>query len=251
MSKKREKSAYFISVFLLALVLAACGSSVDNIHISSDSQMVSTDSSDAIWVPSEDSEGNPGEDDSVLKQIEASLVYVVCKDRMGSGVIYKETENAYIILTAGHVISEDENSAHITFPDGTTVLGEIISNAKGRDLAFCRVEKPAGVHEPVVIEKTACDVLKSSDEVYASGQGYLVPATIYSGQVVAVNIFSEDLQKNVITTSAKCQPGMSGGGLFDAKGRFLGLIVAMTEEQEAVAIPYISILAESMLLGLE
>ena len=58
--------------------------------------------------------------------------------------------------------------------------------------------------------------------------------TASAGLVASPETFSEDFNQDVIYCYLDVNEGMSGGGLFDYKGRYLGLLLGGSDEGEGV-----------------
>ena len=50
----------------------------------------------------------------------------------------------------------------------------------------------------------------------------------------------------VIWLDMECFPGMSGGGVFDSGGNFLGVVCAISDAGETAVIPYLTIYAKDL-----
>jgi len=59
---------------------------------------------------------------------------------------------------------------------------------------------------------------------------------LYSGVVVSTDIYVTNLDSNMIYCYCYAQPGMSGGGIFDSKGHYIGMLTGGTSNDEAVAV---------------
>ncbi len=69
---------------------------------------------------------------------------------------------------------------------------------------------------------------------------------VAEGYVKDVWIYSQDLQEMVIWLDMECFPGMSGGGVFDSVGNFLGVVCAISDAGETAVIPYLTIYAKDL-----
>ena len=139
----------------------------------------------------------------------------------GSGVII--TEDGYII-TNHHVI-EGATNISVTLRNGSTYPATLIGLDDQLDVALLKVE---------ATDLTAASISTSSDlmvgqSVVAIGNplGQL-GGTVTDGIISALdrNITLDGETMNLLQTNAAVNPGNSGGGLFDAQGNLIALVVA-------------------------
>ena len=75
----------------------------------------------------------------------------------------------------------------------------------------------------------------------ADGELLEIPGTlIYSW------IYAEDFSQYMMLVDGESFPGMSGGGVFDEDGNFLGILCGVNDAGESAAVPLSIILAEYM-----
>lgn len=181
-------------------------------------------------------------------EIDGRMVRILSGDKIGSGVVYKETDTEWIIVTAGHV-TPDKNNVFVSF------CGEIGRTADSvrttnSDLVFVIVDKSDFTAEEaanirsVTIDKEKYDELMVGDAVKAVGSYHEIAKDICEGTVKEKLIFASSINEMVIMAKMKCFAGMSGSGLFDVEGNFLGIVCAVGEEDETAIIPLITILAK-------
>ena len=91
-----------------------------------------------------------------------------------------------------------------------------------RDLCLLKV---ANFTAPAVAQRSVKD-LKVGERVYAIGNPQGLEVTLSEGLVSGLRPWSENADpgaNTVVQTSAPISPGSSGGGLFDAEGRLIGI----------------------------
>ena len=59
---------------------------------------------------------------------------------------------------------------------------------------------------------------------------------VYAGVVELPSVYSEDFGREMIVCYCSVDPGMSGTGLFDEAGNYLGMLLGTTDEGEAVCL---------------
>ena len=161
----------------------------------------------------------------------------------GSGVIL--TADGYI-ATCAHVV-DGAKSLTVTLNDDSSYEATIIGTDPRNDLAIIKIE--AEGLTPAALGDS--DMLTVGEDVIAIGNplGEL-RGTATSGIVSAVkrSITVEGTDMELIQTDAAISPGNSGGGLFNASGRLLGIVNAKVSDTSAeglgFAIPVNSVVKE-------
>jgi S1-C subfamily serine protease len=155
--------------------------------------------------------------ESVFSEVASSVARVQVMDAtnrmvvIGSGVVI---DNA-VVLTNCHVVMR---GAKLTVKIGNAVMPATIQLAD-EALDLCRLTVP-GLRAPAVTIGTVAS-LRTGQRVYAVGAPEGLELTISDGIVSALRKVDEG---TVIQTTAPISPGSSGGGLFDASGRLVGVM---------------------------
>ena len=180
---------------------------------------------------------------------EPVVVQVVAGNLKGSGVVYQKMEDSLIIVTAAHVLEQGMESVTVTFSDELEVTTDDCYISGHSDLAFVNIplsslpKNKQKKYIQVQIDKAAFDGLQDGDEVLF--QGATRDADIpYMGTVWESWIFAEDFGQYMMIIQGDVEPGMSGGGVFDPAGNFLGIICGESENGEVAAVPLSIIEAE-------
>ena len=161
----------------------------------------------------------------------------------GSGVIL--TEDGYI-ATCAHVV-DGAKSVKVTLNDDTAYDATIVGTDSRNDIAIIKIDA-TGLTPAVVGDSQTLTV---GSEVIAIGNplGEL-RGTATAGIISATNrtIEVEGQAMTLIQTDAAISPGNSGGGLFDATGKLIGIVNAKVSDSRAeglgFAIPVNSVLDE-------
>lgn len=169
---------------------------------------------------------------------------------LGSGILYKQEEECLVILTAAHVLADVAEVVKVTFVDGWVVESTDFQLSKMADTAVVRVsldqippDQAAGYYLANV-DKTIYDDILSEDCCIVMGCRTGVAEDAYEGIVLEPWIYVEDYSQYMMWVSAAGKPGMSGGGLFDKRGRFLGILSGRSEDGEWAVVPLGFVLAE-------
>ena len=161
----------------------------------------------------------------------------------GSGVIL--TTDGYI-ATCAHVV-DGAKKLTVTLNDDTSYEATIVGTDARNDLAIIKIE--AEGLTPAVLGDS--DMLTVGEDVIAIGNplGEL-RGTATSGIISAVKrtVTVENTEMELIQTDAAISPGNSGGGLFNASGRLIGIVNAKVSDTSAeglgFAIPVNSVVKE-------
>lgn len=185
------------------------------------------------------------------EEMEISLVQVriedvtnnMCKNA-GTGVVYHVSDAGIWIATAAHVLEgkSDEDVITVTVGKKTMQCHKWAEDSE-TDLAFCFFEhegisqESMPVFVPIKTDKTSYDVMVEDTPITAVGysDGELVQC---GGGLTNAWIYVEHFAQHMILAECEVYPGMSGGGLYDDAGNFIGMICGGNEEGEMVAVPW-------------
>ncbi len=140
------------------------------------------------------------------------------RDPEGAGVAV--LDGGYI-ATNVHVLGEAKN-VDIVLTDGRVLAAEIVGREAATDIALLKAPVPLPVTPsaaPPGLGRPVCAVGNPF------GLGLSVTCGVVSATGRAGTGFNEI--EDFIQTDASVNPGGSGGGLFDAEGRFVGLVSAI------------------------
>ncbi len=170
-----------------------------------------------------------------------SLVGIRAGDLQGSGIIYEETEDKMLILTAGHVLEHNTGEIRVTFPDETVAQASGTVKAESSDLAFVWVDKTLLSEStweaclPADTDRDAFDALEVYEDVWMYGGTTAKPVYAF---VVEPWIYVEDFSQYMLLLQGLMEPGMSGGGAFTEDGVFLGILCGADEDGKVAVVPY-------------
>ncbi len=147
---------------------------------------------------------------------EDSVVYIQTDKMQGSGVILS-TDG--LIVTNYHVI-KNASSMQIIFHDNQIYqdVVTIVGLSPAEDIALLKINKKG--LSPALVSHT----YNTDDAVTAIGSPHGDRNKMTTGTITAFN-------KGIISTTAEIAPGSSGGGLFDAQGRLIGITYSYGNEQ--------------------
>lgn len=178
------------------------------------------------------------------------MVQLEAGQLLGSGVIFGAEEGILRIVTAGHVLAEAEKGVKVTFADGWETQSSDFTVWEQWDLALVYVplelisSKRLEGYMAANVEKDAYDGLQAGDGCIVMGSRTGVAEEAYEGVVLEPWIYMEDYGQYMMWVQAYGQPGMSGGGVFDRQGRFLGILSGVNEDGEWAAVPLAVLLSQ-------
>lgn len=143
--------------------------------------------------------------------------YRLPREAEGMGVVMTPARE---IATAAHVVWQAE-SITITDLKGTKARARIVCIDKAVDIALLRVERPpkhfATIRARPAVKGEPVDVV----EPLEPGE----EPSVASGVIEATRWTVNGVPVAVIFSGIKGEKGMSGGGLFDAAGDLLGIVI--------------------------
>ena len=153
------------------------------------------------------------------------------RESQGSGFVV--TKSGYI-LTSAHVVTDvaesgkatEASSVYIAFRDGDRIEAEIVGWDGYDDVALLRVDPKAHALEPVPLGDSSR--VRAGDPVAAMGSPFGNEDSITVGVVSAIRRSIDSLVSiyrvvDAIQIDAPITHGNSGGPLFDARGRVIGI----------------------------
>ncbi len=162
---------------------------------------------------------------------------------VGSGLVYQVSEDVVWIATAAHVLEDKAAADEIVLKyDDRELICERWMVDKETDLSFLKISKQEAEAlglfcKAISTDKTGYDALTEGMPVVA--RGYLAGSlTEYSGTLEEPWIYVEDFAQYMMVARCEVRQGMSGGGLYDSEGYFIGMICGGNEEGELVAVPW-------------
>ena len=153
------------------------------------------------------------------------------RESQGSGFV---VTNSGYILTSAHVVTDvaesgkatEASNVYIAFRDGDRIEAEIIGWDGYDDVALLRVDPKAHALEPVPLGDSSR--VRAGDPVAAMGSPFGNEDSIAVGVVSAIRRSIDSLVSiyrvvDAIQIDAPITHGNSGGPLFDARGRVIGI----------------------------
>jgi S1-C subfamily serine protease len=149
-----------------------------------------------------------------------SVVEVRSGAGQGSGVVVAPRG---LIVTNQHVVGNADRVTVVT-ADNREIPAVVEVRDTAQDLAILRPNGVAGPGAQIAAEPDGG--LRVGDQVFAIGSPFNLPGTVTAGVVSTLGRMNGS-GVPMIQTDAPINPGNSGGGLFDLRGRLVGIPTAI------------------------
>lgn len=176
-----------------------------------------------------------------LESVQGSCVRVQANGHHGSGIIFKMTEDEMIIATNRHVLQYWDEDSYVTFFNGAVGNGRAVALSEKADVGFISIYTAFLTEE----ERKDLRAVDTVDEPPGAGTKiYMIDMAsdvwnpvVYEGKVLEPQRYLEDFGMEMLYGEAASKPGMSGTGVFDVNGQFLGMLTGGTDANEIAAVP--------------
>lgn len=180
-----------------------------------------------------------------FEKVLSSCVRIQVEGHYGSGSIYKMTEQEVVIATNRHVLQYWNEDSYVTFMNGASVPGRLLGVSDTADVGFVAVSvQEIGyeliwfLHTVRCMEPGETGALEQGDAYFAVNMSSRGQAPVCcEGVVVEPQIWLDAFQMPMLLGKGEAVPGMSGGGIFDLHGSYLGMVTGGTEEGITAAVP--------------
>lgn len=127
-------------------------------------------------------------------------------------------------MTAAHVVNSADE-VMIVLVDDSVYEGRVISTSAITDLALIQIDKPPT--KLTYVELSDSDKVDIGEEVFVIGAPYGVAHTLSAGNLSGRHIDTSDdtlVDTEFLQTDAAINQGNSGGPLFTASGKLIGIV---------------------------
>lgn len=170
-----------------------------------------------------------------------SCVRIQANGHYGSGSIWAFDENKITIVTNEHVLQYWDEDSYVTFFSGVSGSGQVTGVSKQADVGFLCINAADLSAE----ELSRLSVIEVSDTVPERGDWFFMAdvasdiwnPVFYQGQVLEPLKYLEDFGREMIYGDSTFRAGMSGSGVFDAEGKYIGMLTGGTDQNEIAAVP--------------
>lgn len=146
-----------------------------------------------------------------------------------------------LVVTAAHIAKDRRFAAEVTTADGKVHQATILDVAPARELALLKIAPGPGVEAP---ERADPESLRAGQPVVAIGTPDNVPGVVSFGRILNPRrtdriAYAEYGFDDAIELAMEIEPGHSGGPVFDAEGRLIG-VLASFGLGDTRRVPYVS-----------
>lgn len=146
-----------------------------------------------------------------------------------------------LVVTTAHIAKDRRFAAEVTTMDGRTHQATIIDVAPARELALLKVDAGASLVGPELADP---EFLTAGEPVFGIGTPNNVPGVVSFGHVISPRrseriSYAEYGFDDAIKLAMEIEPGHSGGPVFDARGRLVG-VLASFGLGDTRRVPYVS-----------
>ena len=194
-----------------------------------------------------------------FEKVLCSCVRIQVNGHYGSGSIYKMLENEVIIVTNRHVLQYWNDDSYVTFFNGRVSDGNLLGTSKEADLGFISIPTDNFTYDELLAFRNIRMIRETESGDYEKetfGEGrrifmvdmaskWNVPV-MKEGEVISLSVYLEDFQTQMLYAKGNAVPGMSGSGVFDGYGNYLGMLTGGTDQGEIAAVPAGTIYGEYM-----
>lgn len=196
-----------------------------------------------------------GTEDGLMQSLSAA-VQIFADNHHGSGVIYGQKDDGIVVVTAAHVIPSDCQKIKIVFRDGEEAVCTEYRLIEEADCAFLTIKEeiqPLDCQEKYGIvkkDREVFDAIQSEEGVFMVDYEAENDLGCRFAMVIENWIYVEDFGTHMMLVSGEAHSGMSGCGVFEENGCFLGILCGANDKGELAVLPYSRIETEfTKLLG--
>lgn len=179
------------------------------------------------------------------EMVKDCVVRVNMGNAYGSGVIWQFTNDSVIIATNAHVLEYwDDILGFIHFSKGYFVNARVLGASDVYDVGFLIVDREALGYEALESLRhvgTDADIyeqLSAGDALFCVGAGREIgDAEYHEGTVENKSEYIDEFNNKMLYGYSYAKAGMSGGGVFDGYGHFIGMLTGGTQRNEIAAVP--------------
>lgn len=183
--------------------------------------------------------------EAAFENVKGCVVRIDMGKAYGSGVIFQMTADGAVIATNRHVLAYwREESGVVRFPAGYYAGASVLGSAESCDVGFLLVEKEtlgfgtASGLRSAFVEERVCDSLQGGETIFCLGAAPEEEETIFQEAVLEdTDRYIEIFGGEMLYGRGFAREGMSGGGIFDTRGRLVGLLAGGTDQNEIAGVP--------------
>ncbi len=174
------------------------------------------------------------------------IVRIGMGNAYGSGVIWELKPDCVIIATNAHVLAYWKDlESYVYFPQGYFTDASVLGISGKYDVGFLKVSNDRFTYEQlkrlryVCAEEAVCTAMEEGDGIFVAGAGEEADSIeFYEGTIADQYRYIEFFEEPMLYGYGFAKEGMSGGGIFDNRGYFIGMLAGGTRFNEIAGVPY-------------
>lgn len=183
---------------------------------------------------------------AAYENVKDCIVRIGMGNAYGSGVIWELRPDCVIIATNAHVLAYWKDlESYVYFPQGYFTDAAVLGISGKYDVGFLEVSNDRFTYEQLKklryarAEEAVCTTLEEGGGIFVAGAGKETDSIeFYEGTIVDQYRYIEFFEEPMLYGYGFAKEGMSGGGIFDAKGYFIGMLAGGTRFNEIAGVPY-------------
>lgn len=251
----KEKKYWFWILFVIILLVLVFAMIYTNSHRKKNqnkSQMNATAEIDAIEPNTSlvEEESEPNTVESLWDTLQFQTVMIQGDNIFGNGSIYRIDQEHLYIVTNDHLSIYVMNPI-VYFFDGTSAVAINTENSEQLDMGILEVNIEDISKD--TFEQLTCVSFSETIEPSAGMEVYGIGSTDGNveskliGTILAINEYHPEFHSFMTRCSGNVRAGMSGTGVFDQHGNYMGMISGAKDE-EFVFLP-VEIMKEEVFFG--
>lgn len=221
MNRKKNQALFLLLLFLLAGAVTGCR----------EQKLTETE-----LLANEDCE-------KALENVLPSSVKIQMEGYHGSGSIFEVTETEIVIATGRHVLQYFNEDSYIIFYGGIQKKGRLLFMSETADVGFAGIPLSSFTKEELASFKK----IRKQKDVYdalSKDTGFFMPdlweeqqPAYLRGSVGDKEKYIAEFDAEMLYGDGEARAGMSGCGIFDGYGNYIGLLSGATEHYEIAGVP--------------
>lgn len=182
--------------------------------------------------------------DKAYENVLCSCVRIQGDGHYGSGSIYEMTEEEIIIVSNKHVLQYFNDESYVTFWNGKSERGRVIGVSGEADVGFIGISISGFTYEELLQLRCVRRQTEIYQDIKENTRFFMIDAAsnslnpvLYEGSVIDKSRFLEEYEMEMLYGNAAAVPGMSGTGIFDGYGNYIGILSGATENNEIAGVP--------------
>lgn len=182
--------------------------------------------------------------EQTFQNVLRSCVRLQANGHYGSGSIYLLREDEIIIVSNQHLLQYWDEESFVTLSNGAVESGTVTGISGEADVGFLSVPTQRFSWQEL-LELGNVRPLEDEAESLQSGSRLLLVdmasdafrPVMKQGEIISPRTYLADFGMEMLYGTGDALPGMSGSGVFDGCGNYLGMLTGATMQGEIAAVP--------------